>query len=363
MAAGGTPAGFRIRGGARVLCAAAIAVLVALVAAGASSARLDRPAYTVGDRWVYALVGSIDSFPGLNESGFGGLALTLSGRVEDEVVATDVPVDSLKAVEIATRATGFLNGTIPVPGGGGAVATVAGIFTSTATELREDRGNFPVRTSSSTSYAADVTYLISTRLEIRTVIDARTTVVQDSVFPLEVGQTATADLTTDLAANSTITALGQTFTMANATTISSTWQRHVLSVETVSTEAGTFATFKVNQSLGFLPGIGSFLPLANGNETAYYANEVGSYVKRVAYANGTAVAELRLRSYVYAAAGAPPPFPVTTTVLVSAAVAAIAASAWLYRRERRRAGALEGRDGGPPASAPPSGSKGDDRAR
>src|SRR3989454_7600739 len=56
-----------------------------------------------------------------------------------------------------------------------------------------------------------------------------------------------------------------------------------------------FRSYKLNQTLGSFPGIPSGLS-GGGNETAYFSNDVGFYVKRVAYENGTDRKSTRLNS-------------------------------------------------------------------
>src|SRR6266571_1112603 len=128
-------------------------------------------------------------------------------------------------------------------------------------------------------------------------------------FHLDVGQNASAAFTAHVELNSTFTAFFQTMTSQNVTDLASTWHRDVLSRENVSVEAGTFSSYKLNQTLGSFPGIPSGLS-GGGNETAYFSNDVGFYVKRVAYENGTPAAEMRLRSYSY---GAGPPTGISAT--------------------------------------------------
>src|SRR5437899_751921 len=137
--------------------------------------------------------------------------------------------------------------------------------------------------------------------------------------------------------------------------------RDGLSRENAPVEAGPFSADKLNQTLGSFPGIPSGLS-GGGNETAYFSNDVGFYVKRVAYENGTPGAEMRLRSYSY---GAGPPTGISTTqillfiVLPIAVVVLVAVLLWRPRKDR-----IQGQ-ASPPAPSATEGQElgGNDRAR
>jgi len=132
---------------------------------------------------------------------------------------------------------------------------------------------------------------------------------------------------------STVTFFGQTRSQQNATDVTSMWRREVLSRENVTVEAGTFASYRLNQTAGNFPGIpgGS----SGGNETAYFSNDAGFYVKRVAYSNGTPVSEMRLKSYSYGAAPSTG-LDITAVLLVIAVVAAILVVIVVWRRRKAR---------------------------
>lgn len=306
---------------------------------GTASAAMVRPTYAVGNRWVYTLSGSIDTFPGFNGSSSGGFAFELTGRLEVEVhgfVARAVRVDSL--------ARGYLNGSFSLPPQlGGGTASVTGTFTSDGTELWEDQGYFAIESNATTTFSADISYFITTHLDAAIRTDANTTVGPNNLFPLDVGSASTVDLSTTVTTNSTFTFLGNTTTAENTTTVFSSWRRDVVALETVRVEAGTFSSYKLNQTLGSFPGLVSGGAFAEGNETAYFSNDVGYYTKRVAYVNGTPVAETTLKSYTYGAP-APSSFPFPILILLVVAVAAaILFIVWFTRRKKR------------PTSAPPGG--------
>src|SRR2546427_2463172 len=208
---------------------------------------------------------------------------------------------SVPAVRVDTQATGYLNGSFSVQGGG--TAQVTGSFTTDTSEFWEDQAYLPISSNSTTSYRADVTYFfVTTPLAADLRVKASTSIAPIPRFDLDVGQSANASLVTHLELNSTFTIFQQTTTMQNSTNVSSGWRREVLSQQTVGVEAGTFSAYKLNQTLGGFPGLPS--GVATGNETAYFSNNVGFYVLRTAYENGTPSAEMRLKSYSY---GAPPP--------------------------------------------------------
>src|SRR3989442_39317 len=155
-------------------------------------------------------------------------------------------------------------------------------------------------------------------------------------FELDVGQNASAAFAAPVELNSTFTAFFRTMTSHNETDLSSTWHRDVLSRENVTVEAGTFSSYKLNQTLGSFPGIPSGLS-GGGNETPYFSNNVGFYVKRVAYDNGTPAAEIRLRPYSY---GPAPPTVITATQILLLIVLPVAVSGLpavlLWRRRKAR---------------------------
>src|SRR5438093_13166914 len=147
----------------------------------------------------------------------------------------------------------------------------------------------------------------------------------------------------------------------NETNVSTMWRREVLARDNVTVERGTFAAYKLNQTLTNFPGIPMGLS-GGGNETAYFSNDVGFYVKRTAYENGTPSAEMRLRSYSY---GAGPAAGISATqvllfiVLPIAVIALVVVLLW-----RRRKARIQGH-ASPPASPAEDGQQvgGQDRAR
>jgi hypothetical protein len=268
---------------------------------GISEAALSKPSYTAGDRWVYVLDGSLDSFPGVNASQMGTVRFDLIGRVEVDVLGASTIVSggsTVSTVQVETSVVGFLNGTFEVPGFGKAEAT--GTFSSHASEFWEDGSYLPIQSNTTTSYVADITLGITVPLDATFRVKANTSATAIPPFDLDVGQNATAALQTHLVANSTVTFAGRTQETENRTDVPSLWRREVLSREPLTVEAGTFTVYRLNQTLGSFPGLGGSFS-AGSNETAYFSNETGYYVKRDAYANGTRVAELRLKSYSYGA--------------------------------------------------------------
>jgi hypothetical protein len=309
---------------------------------------LRKPTYAAGDKWVYVLDGSLAGFPGFNASQ-GTFHLGLVGFVYVNVIGSGIVLvnnGSVSAVRVDSRATGFLNGTFSVPGGGS--GQITGSFTTTSTEFWEGQAYLPMESLGTTSYHADVTFGITTPLLFDLRVNATTSYSSLPPFDLDVGQNASANFTAHVELNSTFTAFFQTMTSQNETDLTSTWHRDVLSRENVTVEAGTFSTYKLNQTLGSFPGIPSGLS-GGGNETAYFSNDVGFYVKRVAYENGTPAAEMRLRSYSY---GAGPPSGISATqvllfiVLPIAVVALVVVLLW-----RRRKARIQGQASPPAPSA------------
>ena len=315
------------------------------VAAYATGA-LAKPAYSAGDRWVYVLTGSLDSLPGLNASQTSTFRFDLVGQVEVNVLGPSSAASggiAIPGVAVDTSVRGFLNGTFPVPNVG--TARVTGTFTTRASELWEDRAYFPIRSNATTSYVADVTFVFTTQLTATVRVNASQSATTFPPFDLEVGQNASAALQTQVVVNSTVNIAGRTQSTENQTDSSSVWRREVLSREQVTVEAGTFTAYKLNQTVGSFPGIGG---LSGGsNETAYFSNETGYYAKRDAYANGTRVAEMRLKSYSYGAKAST--LGLMDSLLIVAAVAIGSVLVFIYwiRRKKR---IPEPPSGGPPAA-------------
>src|SRR2546426_5966027 len=316
-------------------------------------ASLLKPTYAAGDKWVYILDGLITEFPGLNASQIRNLRFDLVGMVDVKVIGPANVVTgnaSVPSVRVDTQAMGYLNGSFSVQGGG--TAQVTGTFTTDTSEFWEDQAYLPISSNSTTSYRADVTYFfVTTPLAADLRVKASTSIAPIPRFDLDVGQSANASLVTHLELNSTFTIFQQTTTMQNFTNVSSGWRREVLSQQTVGVEAGTFSAYKLNQTLGGFPGLPS--GVATGNETAYFSNNVGLYVLRTAYENGTPSAEMRLKSYSY---GAGPPSGLSVAdLLIYVAIPVVVAILIFVVLWRRRKARIHGRVSGPapPESGPP----------
>ncbi len=326
-------------------------VTAAVLAASAPSrAALHKPTYAAGDHWVYILDASLSTFPGFNASQ-GTFQFGLIGFVYVNVIG---PVNvlagnaSIPAIRVDSRATGYLNGTVPVPGGVG-TAQLTGTFETSSTEFWEDQSYLPIQSHGTSSYDADVTFIVTTKLVANLRVDATTSVTAIPPFDLEVGQNATANLASHVVLNSTFSAFGRTMSSQNETNLSSTWHRDVLSLENVTVEAGTFSAYKLNQTLAGFPGIPAGLS-GGGNETALFSNDVGFYVKRVAYENGTPAGEIRLRSYSYGA-GPPSGLSAIQLLLIIAVPAAIVLLLVLLLWRRRKARIQGGTSPGTPPTA------------
>jgi len=336
---------------------------VVLAASTPARAALKKPMYAAGDQWVYVLEGSLTAFPGFNASQ-GPFQFGLVGFVYVNVIGPTTVLAgnvSTPSVRVDSRATGFLNGTFPVPGGGG-TAQVQGSFTTSSTEFWEDQSYLPIASRGTSSYDADITYgFFTTTLVADLRLNSSTSVTTIPPFELEVGQNATAEQTTHVELNSTFSVFGRTMSSQNETNVSSMWRRDVLSRENVTVEAGTFSAYHLNQTLASFPGIPTGLS-GGGNETAYFSNDVGFYVKRVAYENGTPAAEMRLRSYSFGA-GPPSGFSATQVFLIIAVPVAIVLLLAFFLRRRRKA-RIQGRASPRPPSTPDREQEGGtDRAR
>jgi hypothetical protein len=338
---------------------AAITVLLALLAvpivANSAKADLEKPTYAAGDRWVYIVQGDLGALPGFNRTAGPMFHLDLNGLVETDVVGPAkamVNGVSVPSVQVMTHASGYLNGTFAIPGN--TTINVSGTFASDTSEIWEDRGYLPVSSNSSSSYLIDVTFVVTTQVHADLWLNATTTYASIPPFNLSVGATAAAPSTTSLSVISTISYFGSTQHMANRTTFASTWSRQVLDQETVTVDAGTFSAYRLNESLGNFPGFVGVVPGSGANETAWFSNDVGYYVKRVAYVNGTQVAEMRLKSYSYPASSQG--LPLEDLALLAAVPTAAAAILLFFvlRRRRRRPSSAQASSGvGPIGELPP----------
>lgn len=317
--------------------AVGILVLAAAVLAAANPVRaaLAKPAYDAGDRWVYTLQGSLGALPGFNASRGGGFRLGLSGIVEVDITGANA-----SGVQAVTHASGFLNGTFAVPSNftGNTTVTATGSFSSETSELWESQDYLPVASNGSTAYAIDVTVGITIHFLLNLWVNATTSYASLPPFDLGVGDSASAPFTSQVAVASSFSAFGFGNRSENRTTVDGAWSRQVLGTENVTVEAGTFPAYRLNESLGGFPGLAA-LPVTGTNETAWFSNDVGNYIRRVAYVNGSPVAEMRLKSYTYPVA--PPGLSVTQIALITVvplvAVAAVVFLLWRRRKARRDA--------------------------
>lgn len=328
----------------------AVGILVLLAGALATAvpgrAAPTKPTYDPGDRWVYVLQGSLGGLPGLNASQGGAFSLGLTGIVQVDITAADA-----SGVHAETHASGFLNGTFGVFGNASVTAT--GSFSSDTKELWEGQDYLPVRSNGSTSYTVDVTTVLSARVLVNLWTNASTSYGTLPPFNLSVGDSVSTSFGSQIQLATSFSAFGFGDHVENRTTVSGLWTRQVLGRENVTVEAGTFPAYRLNESLGGFPGLAA-LPSGGGNQTAWYSLDVGNYVRRVAYMNGTPVAEMRLKSYTYPAA--PPGLSLTDIALLSLApiVAVALVIALLLRRRKARHEAAKGSSGaGPVGELPP----------
>ncbi len=337
----------------------ALATLVAVAAilgtAGGARAALQRPAYAAGDRWVYVLQGNLGSFPGLNASQ-GNVSLGLSGLVEVDIAGPAQAVvggTEVAGVRALTHTSGFLNGTFVIPGNG--TVHASGTFFSDVSEVWEGQDFLPTVTNSSSSYVISLTVGIPFSVTANVWINATTAWTSLPAFNLSVGEGATASFTTDASVTTSFAIFGFGNRTQNQTSLSGTWDRQVLDLENVTVEAGTFSAYRMNESLGSFPGLGLAVPSGAANETAWFSNDVGYYVKRDAYVNGTQIAEMRLKSYTYPAAS-PGLSLLDITLLSAIPIAAIALVAFMLLRRRRKKPAATVTTGtaGPVGELPPS---------
>ncbi len=317
--------------------------------AGRGRAALEKPVYTEGDRWVYVLAGSLEGLPGLNASASGLFRLGFNGIVEVDVLgAAASPGD----VQAETQSSGFLNGTLEVPGN--LTIDVTGTFSSDVMETWEGTDYLPVASDSAMAYVVNVNLGFSTSVTTNLWVNETTTYGALPAFALDVGGSASATYTSGASVATSFSLAGRSYHLENSTTLTGTWSRQVLDLEDVHVEAGTFSAYRLNESLGSFPGLGFVGAAGGANETAWFSNETGSYVKRVAYVNGTKVAEMRLKSYVYPAA--PVGLSVVDLILLFAIPFAAAALliAFVLRRRKARAAGAKGSSGvGPVGELPP----------
>src|SRR2546425_6588005 len=168
-------------------------VLAAAVwaASAPSRAALHKPTYAAGDQWVYVLHASLGTFPGFNASQ-GAFQFGLVGFVYVNVIGPANVLAgnaSIPAIRVDSRATGYLNGTVPVPGGVG-TAQLTGSFATSSTEFWEDQSYLSIQSHGTSSYDADVTYIFTTKLVADFRVNATTSVSAIPPFDLDVDQSA-----------------------------------------------------------------------------------------------------------------------------------------------------------------------------
>lgn len=314
---------------------------------GSRGEPLRKPLYTAGDRWAYVLQSSLRALPGMNASSNLTFALNLTGIVEVDVVGASSGPSG--GVRVETHASGSLDGTFAA---GGFPIAVSGSFSSNASETWEDQDYLPVASNSSTGYSVKVPFIpapIATHLWL----NASTSYDAFPPFNLSVGESATAPFHTDVTLATAFSAFGFGYRMENRTSVAGAWTRHVLAEENVTVDAGTFTAHRLNETLGAFPGIAAIATSSDANETAWFSSDVGYYVKRTAYVNGTPVAEMRLKSFTYPA---PPPGLSGTDIalLVAVPIAVVALLLILVRRRRKKAEAPKASSGaGPVGELPP----------
>ena len=317
--------------------ALSLGCLLVFATVNASSPAAQKPTYAPGDRWIYDLRGSLESFPGVNASDVGTFSFGLLGRVDTAVAGTESAVvggQTVPAVRVDTRTTGFLNGTFSAPGLPGGVS-VTGSFTSAVTELWETQAYLPVASMGTTTYLATLSYIVSIDISAGVRVNATTAYASIPPFDLGVGNASTAAFTSHLIVNTTVSGFGAPLSSENETTVAGNWTRQVLSATNVTVDAGTFAVVEMNQTVTSFAGLAGIVPTAGANETAYFSSVAGNYVKRDAYANGTHVAGLTLESYTYGTRSADL-FVVDVLLLVLVPIAALLIVILLFRRRKRK---------------------------
>lgn len=326
--------------------AALLALAVLIAVSGPGRAAIERPSYRAGDHWVYVLTGSLANLPGMNASGSGVTRLVLSGIAEVDILG---PAPG--GVRAETLATGFLNGSFAILN---TTIDVSGTFSSDTSEIWESQDYLPVVSNTSMAYALDVKLVITTKVTANVWANASLSYASLPLFNLSVGDSATTSVTTEVQTATSFSAFGFSQWFENRTSAAGTWARTVLGQETVAVDAGTFDAYRLNESLAGFPGISGIAPTSGANETAWFSNGVGNDVKRTAYLNGTPVAEMRLKSYAYAAP--PPGTSLAETALIIAVPVLVAAVLLVFflRRRRKASGAAKGSSGaGPVGELPP----------
>ena len=149
------------------LAALVIALVLLLGTPFTARASLLKPTYAAGDKWVYILEGLITEFPGLNASQIRNLRFDLVGMVDVKVIGPAnfvVGNASVPSVRVDTRATGYLNGSFSVQGGG--TAQVTGTFTIDTSEFWEDQAYLPISSNSTTSYRARRSSVMAAQIDV-----------------------------------------------------------------------------------------------------------------------------------------------------------------------------------------------------
>ncbi len=260
-------------------------------------------------------------------------------------------------VRVGTHASGSLNGTFAIAGN--ATVRAGGTFSSDAAETWEGADYLTVASNTSTGYAAQISAVITVSLTTNLWVNTTTVYGPLPPFNLGVGGSASIAARSNVSAVASFSAFGAGQRVANRTVQLVTWTRTVLGLENVTVGAGTFSAYRMNQSLGNFPGLGIVGSLAGANETAWFSNDTGYYVKRVAYVNGTPVAEMDLKSYAYPAGPSGLPLPDTILLLAIPVALAILVVFLFLRRRKARGVEAKGSSGvGPVGELPPKESGG-----
>ncbi len=321
--------------------------------AGAAGAGLERPVYMAGDRWTYVLQSSLGTLPGFNRSG-GVFGLALNGLVDVEVLGpaqASVGGMQVPGVQVATHTSGVLNGSFGFPGN--ATIRASGSFTGDSSEVWEGQDHLPTVSNASSTYVISVSRGIPLSLQVEVWLNASTEYASLPTFNLSVGDTAEAPFTSEVSVATAATAFGFSAYNRSRGTVVGTWSRQVLAAENVTVEAGTFSTYRLNESLGSFPGLGVMVPGTAANETAWFSNSVGYYVKREAFVNGTPVAEMQLQSYTYPASPGGFTLPQIALIVGVAILAVTAVVLFLFRRRRGKREAVTDGTAGPVGELPP----------
>jgi len=283
-----------------------------MIILGFSSADMERPVYSPGDRWEYVTEYFLKNFTGDGLMPMK-MEMNMSGTTLLEVKDLEtLPIQgkNKEVVRVRMQSSGTTKGNFTMPGPSGNVSgNISGSFNSDGEDLWEAESYESIQSNLTAHYEYIMTIAgISITYTMSMSMNTANKIVQDDFnYPLDVGKEGLVKIESITNATMTFEYLGMTTTNTTEIEINTTTNFECLRTEQVIVEAGTFDSYLVearimnvttsNQTLAStLDLISSY----RSYELIYYSEKVGNYVKRETYSKGNEkIGEMRLKSYSY----------------------------------------------------------------